>query len=71
MLPCGVDGKLLCATFKNSSTFAFQDSVGESLRQLATIVPDGLLVFLPSYGMLDKLTTRWKDTGAHGYACRA
>ena len=63
VVPCGADGQLLCATFKNASTFAFQDSMGESLFSIASVVPDGLLVFLSSYGMLDKLSARWKDTG--------
>ena len=56
---------LLKATFKESSTLKFQDGVGEALLEIARAVPDGMLVFMPSYGMLEKLTKRWKETGAH------
>jgi fanconi anemia group J protein len=56
--------QLIKATFQQSSTFRFQDAVGETLEKLALVVPDGLLVFMPSYGMMDKLTKRWKETGA-------
>ena len=54
---------VLKATFQHSNTLTFQDGVGEALEQLACTVPDGLLMFLPSYGMMDKLAKRWKETG--------
>ena len=57
-------GELLKATFEHSSRDRFQDGVGDALLQLARVVPDGMLVFMPSYGMMDKLVKRWKDTGA-------
>ena len=37
-----------------------QDSLGKSVAAIAANVPDGLLVFLPSYVLLERLTTRWK-----------
>jgi Fanconi anemia group J protein len=27
------------------------------------VVPDGALIFFPSYKLLDKLCSRWKSTG--------
>ena len=30
-------------------------------------IPDGVLLFLPSYGLLDKLATRWKVGGWVGW----
>jgi Helicase C-terminal domain len=61
-------GHALKATFHNSSTFRFQDGVGQSLLRLARIVPDGLLVFMPSYGMMAKLMERWQTTGTLPHA---
>ncbi|GFH27953.1 helicase ATP-binding domain-containing protein, partial [Haematococcus lacustris] len=37
------------------------DCVG--LLEVVHSVPDGVLVFLPSYGMLEKLSQRWQATG--------
>lgn len=56
----GADGCMLQATYKHADTPAFQDSVGSSVVAVCKVVPDGVLMFLPSYSMLDRLTTRWK-----------
>jgi fanconi anemia group J protein len=58
-------GQVIKATFASSNQSKFQDGVGQTLLQLAAVVPDGLLVFMPSYGMMDKLAQRWRDTGVH------
>lgn len=50
----------LQATFRNQNDPAFQDSVGRLLLESAGTIPDGLLVFMPSYAMLDRLMARWK-----------
>ena len=51
------------ATFKNQGEAAFQDGVGRVVAEAAAAIPDGLLVFLPSYSLLDKLLARWKVGG--------
>ncbi len=68
-------GKELSATYKTIDTFDFQDAVGELLLRLCQVcnrcfwfcspdetVPFGVLVFLSSYSLLDKLEKRWKET---------
>ena len=42
---------------------ACQDAVGETVLHYCKIIPHGVLVFLPSYALLDKLQARWKSTG--------
>jgi fanconi anemia group J protein len=49
--------------FKNQERADFQDAIGSILLMLIGAIPDGVLVFLPSYAMLDKLSRRWKSTG--------
>ena len=56
----GADGATLQATYKQADTTAFQDSVGKSVVEVCRVVPDGVLMFLPSYSMLNRLVTRWK-----------
>ncbi|XP_026137780.1 Fanconi anemia group J protein isoform X3 [Carassius auratus] len=59
----GPQGRKLCATFQHAETFAFQDEVGALLLKVCQTVSRGVLCFLPSYKMLDKLRDRWMNTG--------
>lgn len=59
----GPKGKSLCATFQHTETFEFQDEVGELLLSICHTIGQGVLCFLPSYKMLDKLKDRWLHTG--------
>uniref|UniRef100_A0A673JUJ2 DNA 5'-3' helicase n=1 Tax=Sinocyclocheilus rhinocerous TaxID=307959 RepID=A0A673JUJ2_9TELE len=59
----GPQGRKLCATFQHAETFAFQDEVGALLLKVCHTVSRGVLCFLPSYKMLDKLRDRWINTG--------
>uniref|UniRef100_A0AAQ6A4E5 DNA 5'-3' helicase n=1 Tax=Amphiprion ocellaris TaxID=80972 RepID=A0AAQ6A4E5_AMPOC len=59
----GPQGKKLCATFQHTETYAFQDEVGALLLHVCQVMAKGVLCFLPSYKMLDKLRDRWTNTG--------
>uniref|UniRef100_A0A665WR06 DNA 5'-3' helicase n=1 Tax=Echeneis naucrates TaxID=173247 RepID=A0A665WR06_ECHNA len=59
----GPQGRKLCATFQHTETFTFQDEVGALLLQVCQVVAKGVLCFLPSYKMLEKLRDRWNNTG--------
>ncbi|XP_063002857.1 Fanconi anemia group J protein [Elgaria multicarinata webbii] len=59
----GPKGRPLCATFQHTETFEFQDEVGELLLSVCQTIGRGILCFLPSYKMLDKLKNRWLHTG--------
>ena len=53
----------LSSTFHNQSSTDFQDSVGEAVLALARVTSGGVLVFLPSYSLLERLMERWADIG--------
>nr|XP_033778682.1 Fanconi anemia group J protein isoform X9 [Geotrypetes seraphini] len=59
----GPKGRKLCATFQYTETFEFQDEVGELLLSICHTVSHGVLCFMSSYKMLDKLKDRWMHTG--------
>uniref|UniRef100_A0A8C5UBL9 DNA 5'-3' helicase n=1 Tax=Malurus cyaneus samueli TaxID=2593467 RepID=A0A8C5UBL9_9PASS len=59
----GPNGRKLRATFQHTETFEFQDEVGALLLSVCQTVGQGVLCFLPSYKMLDKLKDRWMHTG--------
>lgn len=40
-----------------------KDALGTSLDEICKIVPGGCLVFFPSYKLMEKLSSRWKETG--------
>jgi Fanconi anemia group J protein len=46
-----------------SQSFEFQDDLGGLIAEVCETIPHGILCFLPSYKMLDKLSQRWKSTG--------
>lgn len=62
-LGAGPSGEHLLATYQHTSEPPFQDAVGSTVLQACRTIPDGVLLFLPSYSLLDKLVARWKVTG--------
>ena len=48
----------LNACYKNQESLAFQDALGEAVLRLCRVIPHGVLCFLPSYALLDKLLRR-------------
>ncbi len=56
----GPGGTRLCATFANQNAFVFQDDVGQLVLDACRQVPGGVLCFFPSYGLLDKMVSRWE-----------
>lgn len=41
----------------------FQKALGETILELSKVVPDGMLVFVPAYSLLESLETYWRRTG--------
>ena len=60
----GASGTRLNGTFKTSVEFSYQDDLGGSLERWCLEIPHGVLVFFPSYSLLDRVAQRWKSTGA-------
>ena len=59
----GPGGAKLNGTFKTAAEFAYQDDLGAALASWCEDVPHGVLVFFPSYSMLDRVAKRWRTTG--------
>eukprot|EP01080_Neovahlkampfia_damariscottae_P008724 gene8724-672_t len=51
------------ASFKESSSEKFQDSLGELILDSCKNVKFGVLCFFPSYAFMDKLKKRWEFSG--------
>lgn len=53
-------GMQLIAKYDQTSTERFQDALGKTVLSMCRKIPDGVLLFLPSYSLLDVLTKRWQ-----------
>ncbi len=62
--PRGPNGTELLGNFKNVSAFNFQDDIGAAILDICKVTPYGVLCFLPSYSLLEKVLERMKDTGS-------
>lgn len=58
----GPDGVELNSTFKNRSNEAYLTSLGRTIVNFARIIPEGLLVFFPSYSVLNQCKEHWERT---------
>ncbi|XP_060833332.1 Fanconi anemia group J protein homolog isoform X1 [Rhopalosiphum padi] len=58
--PTGTD---LNGQFQNINTYGYQDEMGKVLLDVCTVVPHGVLCFMPSYTLMEKLYNRWQLTG--------
>lgn len=58
------DGTIFEFTFEKRGSTRVLDALGESLISLAARVPDGMIVFFPSYAYLDQVVNRWKTASS-------
>ena len=42
------------------------DELGRCILQLCRVIPDGVVVFFPSYAYLEQVTARWRQKAAYG-----
>lgn len=55
----GVSGKLLNSSYNQREDGTYISELGNTLVSLANIVPAGMLVFFPSYGVMETCIERW------------
>ncbi|XP_071742966.1 Fanconi anemia group J protein homolog [Lepeophtheirus salmonis] len=62
-LSVGPQGHSLNATYINTESYTFQDELGKTILEICNSIQNGILLFLPSYRLLNKLRERWEQTG--------
>lgn len=71
-MPAGPTGTALNSSYGARDSPAYKTDLGLALANWARIVPDGLLVFFPSYVVMAACIGHWKATaqasvtGCHG-----
>ncbi|WVZ69869.1 hypothetical protein U9M48_018591 [Paspalum notatum var. saurae] len=61
VVPVGPSGQALNSSYRFRETTQYKQELGNAIVNFARIVPDGLLVFFPSYSMMDKCVEFWKN----------
>lgn len=59
----GPDGTILNSSYQNRSNIKYINSLGRTLINLGRMVPDGMLVFFPSYSVLRSSVSKWEECG--------
>ncbi|KAJ3256850.1 Fanconi anemia group J protein [Boothiomyces macroporosus] len=59
----GLDGKPLVGDFQTFRTQDYQDQLGMTIYRITKQIPNGILIFVPSYSWVDSLERRWTESG--------
>jgi len=60
VLGTGPLNRILNSSFQNRDSEEYKQELGGALANLARIVPDGMLVFFPSYGVMNSCLQSWR-----------
>ncbi|KAI8485458.1 Regulator of telomere elongation helicase 1 [Branchiostoma belcheri] len=63
MVTKGPDGVKLNSSYENRNSTDYINSLGNAIVNFARIVPNGLLVFFPSYPVMNKCLEVWQESG--------
>ncbi|OWM78192.1 hypothetical protein CDL15_Pgr015011 [Punica granatum] len=61
VVPVGPSGCSFNSSYRNRDSLEYKQDLGNAIVNFARIVPDGLLVFFPSYYALEQCIACWKD----------
>ena len=63
IVPVGPSGKKLNSSYRFRDTEEYKAELGNVVVNFARVVPDGLLVFFPSYGVMRSCVATWQQHG--------
>ncbi|KAG6543819.1 hypothetical protein Mapa_014659 [Marchantia paleacea] len=61
VVPSGPSGRVLNSSYKTRDSPEYKQDLGNTIVNFARIVPDGLLVFFPSYHLLNSCIEAWQS----------
>ncbi|KAF3778449.1 Regulator of telomere elongation helicase 1-like protein [Nymphaea thermarum] len=65
VIPAGPSGCIFNSSYRNRDSSEYQQELGNAVVNFARIVPGGLLVFFPSYYVMDNCIKSWQSM-SHG-----
>ncbi|XP_027167698.1 regulator of telomere elongation helicase 1 homolog isoform X1 [Coffea eugenioides] len=63
VVPAGPSGYAFNSSYRSRDSLEYKQELGNAIVNFARIVPNGLLVFFPSYYLLDQCIGCWKTMG--------
>jgi len=66
----GVSGKSLSSSYERRKDGEYYTELGNTLISLAKVTPAGMLVFFPSYGVMNTCLERWGGPTSNGFPPR-
>lgn len=63
VVPVGPSGYTFNSSYRTRDSIEYKQELGNAIVNFARVVPDGLLVFFPSYYILDQCIGCWKTLG--------
>ncbi|XP_050509376.1 regulator of telomere elongation helicase 1 homolog isoform X1 [Diabrotica virgifera virgifera] len=69
IIPSGPDSENLNSNFQNRDNPKYINSLGMTIMNIARIVPDGMLIFFPSYPIMLKCQQMWQQSGVWNSIC--
>jgi hypothetical protein len=66
VVPKGPQGVTLNSSYKTRNDEKYVQDLGNAIVNFARLIPDGILVFFPSYGVMRKSIDAWKSAGRGG-----
>ena len=66
VVPKGPQGVTLNSSYKTRNDENYVQDLGNAIVNFARLIPDGILVFFPSYGVMRKSIEAWKSLGRGG-----
>jgi len=66
----GPSGKPLKFTFQSRTNTDTIDELGRTINNISKLVPEGFVLFFPSFGYKDVIQKRWSSTGALAQICK-
>ncbi|CAG9762248.1 unnamed protein product [Ceutorhynchus assimilis] len=66
ILPMGPSGEALNSSYRNRDNPNYVAALGRVLVNLTSIIPNGVLIFFPSYPIMLKCKTFWEQNGTWG-----
>ncbi|KAJ1976120.1 hypothetical protein H4R34_004093 [Dimargaris verticillata] len=61
-IPVGPANQLLKGVHATANTLEYQDDIGRAILRICQETPQGVLCFMPSYGLIEKMISRWTVT---------
>ena len=66
IVPVGPSNVRLNSSYRNRDVLEYKNDLGNAIANFSRVIPDGLLVFFPSFAVMNTCIQTWQNPGSHG-----